>query len=244
MIVRVENRGIMSTCIITLSPLSFLLTTMSTKVQQLLGINPSSDQLSAYVNNLFHVSNIAPASPEVKSYSDAVYFNYHSLGLSLQFAPKGGYRPSSGLQQSDLKNEKLVLDSIYLYNIPANIKTDSTSKGTSSRAAELAFSTFQISPFSLELNPSVKDKDGKHLSRPSQLDVTSETSGKDFVAALGEPDRKGGGAGPSSGSIGIWCEWTKDGIMVEFGGDEAKGPQAWERGKDAIWKILTVFAQS
>jgi len=32
--------------------------------------------------------------------------------------------------------------------------------------------------------------------------------------------------------------------MVEFGGDEARGPQAWERGKDAIWKVITLFSQT
>ncbi|XP_006454648.1 hypothetical protein AGABI2DRAFT_189890 [Agaricus bisporus var. bisporus H97] len=68
-----------------------------------------------------------------------------------------------------------------------------------------------------------------------------ETTGKEFVQALGEPDRKGGGTGPSSGSIDIWCEWTKDGIMVEFGGSQAKGPNVWETGKDAVWKVVTLF---
>jgi len=66
--------------------------------------------------------------------------------------------------------------------------------------------------------------------------------GKEFIALLGEPNRKGGGAGPSSGSIGIWVEWTRDGLMVEFGGEESRGPQAWERGKDAPWKVISIFA--
>ena len=94
----------------------------------------------------------------------------------------------------------------------------------------------------LVLTADIRDKDGTPITRPSELSVLADTSGKDFVQALGEPDRKGGGAGPSSGSIGIWCEWSKDGVMVEFGGDEAKGPQAWERGKDAAWKIITIFS--
>jgi len=80
------------------------------------------------------------------------------------------------------------------------------------------------------------------LARRPTIEVHLGMSGKDFVEALLEPDRKGGGTGPSSGSIGIWCEWLKDGIMVEFGGDEAKGPHAWDQGKDAIWKIITLFA--
>ena len=64
---------------------------------------------------------------------------------------------------------------------------------------------------------------------------------QELVSVLGEPDRKGGGAGPSTGSIGIWCEWSKDGLMIEFGGDDARGPGAWERGKDAVWKVITLF---
>ncbi|KAJ3516456.1 hypothetical protein NLJ89_g1107 [Agrocybe chaxingu] len=211
-----------------------------TDIHQLLGSNPLSPQLSQYITNLAAaVSLHQPPTPEVKSYPDAIYFNYFSIGLSLLYAPKGGYKPTSRLKFDDIKHDKLSLDSIYVYNVPINQQT----KGTSSRAAELAFSTYPLLPLGLNITPESKDKEGKSISRPSKLDVHAETSGKDFVLALGEPDRKGGGAGPSSGSIGIWCEWTKDGIMVEFGGDEAKGPQAWERGKDAIWKIITVFSK-
>jgi len=55
---------------------------------------------------------------------------------------------------------------------------------------------------------------------------------------MGEPERKGGGAGPASGSIGIWCDWPKEGIMIEF---DASGPQAWEHGKDTKWRLLTLY---
>jgi hypothetical protein len=74
------------------------------------------------------------------------------------------------------------------------------------------------------------------------ISITPQTSGKDFVQALGEPERKGGGNGPMSGSIGIWCEWSKLGLMVELGGDDVRGPQAWEKGKDAKWKTITLFS--
>jgi len=178
----------------------------------LLGLHPQSPKITDYLTSLS-----APA-PEIKSYSDAVYFNYFSIGLSLL------YKPSP--------NNNLSLDSIYIYNI----------KAKSSRAPERTFSTYPSFPLVLSIDASLKDKDGKLLSRPQNLQVGADTPGKDFVQALGEPDRKGGGAGPSSGSIGIWCEWSKDGIMVEFGGDEAIGPQAWERGKDAVWKIITLFS--
>ena len=213
---------------------------LDTNIQRLLGFNPLSTELVDYITLLATTASLKqPVSPEVKSYSDAVYLNYYKLGLSLQFVPKDGYKPRSGLKQSDLENEKLVLDSIYLYNSPA--KNPNTSpKGPSTRSAEKIFLSYPVSPFSLILNPNAKDKDGKLLTRSSTLEVDADTSGKDFVKRLLEPDRKGGGAGPSSGSIGIWCDWSMDGIMVEF--DGATGPQAWERGKDAVWKVITIFA--
>jgi hypothetical protein len=194
-------------------------------VRSLLGCSPSSTELRKYTAFLAAKASLdQPISPEIKSYSDAVYFNYYKLGLSLQFVPKDGYKPSSGLKQIELKNDKLSLDSIYLYS------------------GDSSYSAHPLSPLVFNLNPNAKDKDGNLLSRPSALQVYRETSGKDFVKALLEPDRKGGGTGPSSGSIGIWCEWSKDGIMVEFGGAEAKGPHAWEQGKDALWKTITIFA--
>lgn len=199
----------------------------NTDIRSLLGCNPSSTGLDDYITFLVAKSSLhPPISPEIRSYPDAVYFNFHQLGLSLQFAPKDGYKLSSGLKQNELKSDKLSLESIYLYN------------------ADASFCAYPVSPLALKLNPNVMDKDGHLLSRPSILDVHKETSGKDFVKALLEPDRKGGGTGPSSGSIGIWCEWSKDGIMVEFGGVEAKGPQAWEQGKDALWRVITIFESS
>ncbi|KDR85344.1 hypothetical protein GALMADRAFT_234166 [Galerina marginata CBS 339.88] len=208
-------------------------------VRSLFALHPLSPRLSEYIASLSGAASLEPVFPEVKSYSDAVYFNYYPLGLSILFSPKGGYKPSTGLKLADLKHDSLSLDSIILYNVPK--KSEDRTKGTSSRAAELAFATYPIFPIKFTIDATAKDKDGKEVLRPPDLEILLDTSGKDFVQALGEPDRKGGGAGPSSGSIGIWCEWSKDGIMVEFGGDEAKGPQAWERGKDAVWKIITVF---
>ncbi|KAJ7492761.1 hypothetical protein FB451DRAFT_1219499 [Mycena latifolia] len=206
-------------------------------VRSLLGAHPSSPSLADYIASL----TPALVDPEVKSYADAVYFNYYSLGLSLLFSPKNGYKPAPGLSRAALKDADLVLEGLDFYNVPKPPASDPKTKGTSARKAELAFSTYPGTPLTLALAAGATDKDGKALSRPAPLVVLPETTGKDFVACLGEPARKGGGAGPSSGSIGIWCEWTTDGLMVEFGGDEAKGPQAWERGKDAGWRVITVF---
>lgn len=211
---------------------------MSPMPSALLGERPSSQRLAEYLETLPKSKGVAP---EVKSYHDAVYFNYYSLGLSLLFTPKNGYKPATGLKREDLKDDNLVVDSIDIYNIPKPIS--SLAEGAKlPRLAELAFSTHPASPLTLLLSSKEPSVEGESEStRASSFDVLTTTSGKDIVAVLGEPDRKGGGAGPSSGSIGIWCEWSKDGIMVEFGGEAARGPQAWERGKDAVWRVITIF---
>ncbi|KAA1467911.1 hypothetical protein DENSPDRAFT_833074 [Dentipellis sp. KUC8613] len=208
---------------------------LSSDLVHLLGQSPSSDELQKHLKALA-VSKGAPdiAIPEVKSYSDAVYFNFYRLGLSLLFAPINGYKPSTGAGRTDLQGSNLKLDGIDIYN--ASQSKDSA-KQSGRSLANPAYSAYPITPLVIPLTP--KTKDGK--DRSTELQVTSETTGKDFVTVLGEPDRKGGGSGPSSGSIGIWLEWSRDGLMVEFGGDESRGPQAWEKGKDAVWSVISIF---
>lgn len=210
-------------------------------VRDILGSTPSGDVLKEYIVHLRTIAGTPPESviPEIKSYSDAVYFNYFSLGISLSFSPQAGYKPIKGLELRDLKCDALILDSIDLYNVPKISRPGAPT--TKSTPVDSPFSSFPLtsSPLSLYLNAAYTPEPSK--PRPEKLDVTADTTGKDFVACFGEPGRKGGGAGPSSGSIGIWCEWVADGVMVEFGGDESRGPQAWEKGKDAVWKVITIF---
>lgn len=159
----------------------------------------------------FVQSDSASAEYEPKIYSDCVYFNYYALGFSLMFAPQSSYKPRLPLALNMLR-----LQSIDVYNAKGSV-----ARGT-------PYSTFPALPidvFSLE---------------NTSLTVENTTTGKEFVHILGEPSRKGGGTGASSGSIDIWCEWTKLGLMVEFQSN-ARGLQPWEQGKDAIWKALTVF---
>ncbi|KAJ7071168.1 hypothetical protein C8F01DRAFT_419505 [Mycena amicta] len=201
-------------------------------MNSLFGVSPRADALTQYIHGLCHLASLPDIEPQVKAYSDAVYFNYFQLGLTLLFSPKNGYKPAAGTARSALRDQDLALDSIDLYNVPK--PSPSATKGSSMRKAELAFARFPGLPVSLAL---------AELENRSQSHVTlgAETTGKEFVETMGEPARKGGGAGPSSGSIGIWCEWTRDGLMVEFGGIEATGAQAWERGKDAVWHVATLF---
>ncbi|KAF8261147.1 hypothetical protein EI94DRAFT_1746709 [Lactarius quietus] len=198
-------------------------------LSDLLGHSPSSRQLTEYLATL---STTIP-SPEVKSYPDAVYFNYYSLGLSLLFVPVNGYKPRSNSSRQDLLDTHLVLDGVDIYNSASS--NDLPEETGSHRSA---YSPYPITPIVIAISPETAGD----TVRPSFLNITQSMLGKEFVALLGEPDRKGGGSGPSSGSIGIWVEWTRDGLMVEFGGEDSRGPQAWEKGKDAPWKVVSIFS--
>ncbi|KAI0830724.1 hypothetical protein BC628DRAFT_1500543 [Trametes gibbosa] len=209
---------------------------MAGDLKQLLGQKPSSSALSEHISTLLSkATNPESVTPEVKSYSDAIYFNYYPLGLSILFKPVNGYKPRAGLKREDLQDDNLELEGIDIYNV----RTPKEG-ANAARATKSSYTSYPISPIVLSLVPLPPDREGK--TRADRISITLETTGKDFVLIMGEPDRKGGGAGPSSGSIGIWCEWAKDGIMVEFGGEESRGPQAWERGKDAMWKVISLFS--
>ncbi|KAJ3754429.1 hypothetical protein EV360DRAFT_51657 [Lentinula raphanica] len=207
-------------------------TSTITFLQRLLGLKPSSQLVLDFLNELSSTVEAPSLTPQIKSFSDVVYYNYHALGLSLLFKPTNGYKPKSGLKRAELEEDNLALESLDIYNIPIST---SEYKGPKKKTEETAFTTYPVLPISLDLTQSTGEEN------KSSGSITSESAGRDFVQHLGEPDRKGGGSGPSSGSIGIWCEWTKYGLLVEFGGVEAIGPQAWERGKDAVWKVVTVF---
>jgi hypothetical protein len=198
-------------------------------IQQLLGEKPNSELVKSFIQTLSSSADVQHAlAPEIKSFPDAVYYNYFPLGFSAMFVPIPGYCLRTGMHKSDIDESRLVLDSIDIYNVLN--RPDKPLKHSSS---EVAFSSYPNLPLNLELN-----------AKTQHLMVSAETTGKELVQVLGEPDRKGGGAGPSSGSIGIWCEWSKVGVLVEFGGITARGPQAWEQGKDAVWRVLTMFSSS
>ncbi|KAJ4485969.1 hypothetical protein J3R30DRAFT_1427467 [Lentinula aciculospora] len=211
------------------------MTSTSTSMQHLLGRKPSSQPIVDHLNELsFAVKYSGTLIPDIKSYPDVVYYNFHHLGLSLLFKPTDGYKPRIGSIRSELTEDKLVLESIDIYNV---LRVSTSDVKGSQKRTETAFAAYPISPVFLNVPPI--EEEG--ISPPHSIQITRGSTGKDFVQDLGEPDRKGGGSGPSSGSIGIWCEWKKHGVLVEFGGVEAIGPQAWERGKDAVWRVVTIF---
>ena len=209
-----------------------------------LGFTPTSKGLSNYLTSLLPTppsssttTTPSPQSiptPESKVFSDSIYLNHHSLGLSLVFAPDKGYQPKTGTPYDSVKKSRIRSASIDVYNHEAQImepitrKTTAASRPPTSSALKVAFEAFPRYPI-LVTYPLV--------DAPEEFKVFSispETTGKEFSSTLGEPDRKGGG----EGSMGIWCEWTGVGLMVEFA---SGGLQAWEKGADARWKVITVF---
>lgn len=200
-------------------------------IRALLGSSPKSTELSAYLTELASLSSTSssPIVPDVKSYPDVVYFNYYTLGLSLLFKPVNGYKPKTGMKIEALRDDDLVLDGLDIYNASKPGETPKLSTTTH-------FSSYPIFPITLSVLS--KTKDGKE--RVPSISFLPTTTGKHIVEVLGEPERKGGGSGPASGDMGIWLDWTKDGLMVELGGDESRGPKAWETGKDAVWKLISI----
>jgi len=197
----------------------------------LLGLSPSAPGFLALLSQLSELSSTDVPTPEIKAYSNALYMNYFALGLSFMFISKGG---TKRITADDVNGDSLILDSIDLYNVLKSVRTPAVSESAS---ASRVYSCYPAPSLNFTLSRPKGDAHAEEIS----FGLAPASTGKDIVGRLGEPDRKGGGAGPSSGSIGIWCEWSQDGILVEFGGEESRGPKAWEQGKDAKWKVLTLF---
>jgi len=199
-----------------------------TDVKSLFGLLPTSQRVKEYTFSLSSLVNAGNSDKaQVKAYPDVVFVNYYGLGCSIEYRPTNGYKPSPDAQSiAELQTNNLALDKIDIYNTPYDNEPETTS---ASKAAS-TFTKYPNLPLMITFS-----------HEPLSISVSADTTGKDFVAALGEPDRKGGGGGPSSGSIDIWCEWAKEGVMVEFGGRDARGPQAWDKGKDANWKVISFY---
>ena len=204
-------------------------------IKSLFSLPPTSQEVDEYISSLSPLVNTGGSRKiQVKSYPDAVFVNYYDLGCSIEYRPTNGYKPPPNIQSAtDLQTNNLALDKIDIYNSPHEDESASSSPVASQKTKSEATPTFAKYP-SLPLTIIF-------LHEPKSMSVSTDSVGKDFVAALGEPDRKGGGSGPSAGSINIWCEWTKEGVMVEFGGRDARGPQAWDKGKDAKWNVISFY---
>ncbi|KAF8761909.1 hypothetical protein RHS01_00815 [Rhizoctonia solani] len=128
--------------------------------------------------------------------------------------------------------DEYVCDSIDVMNVPDAEVGNARAAKTSSR-----YRPFPGLPLPLsKRDPSVA---ADSTSRTKSFTLKPTSVGAEFVQYFGEPGRKGGGTG--SAGPGIWCDWPGQGLMVEFGGDEARGPSAWETGAKAVWSVVTLF---
>ena len=206
-------------------------------MQPLIGSKASSKQLWDVVNTTSERGDSHART--VKVYSDCVYYNYHSMGMSLMFKPTLDYKLSANAAEASLNLDQLILDGIDVFNAIDDANPDSR------KTANKAYQPFPRLPMEIHLSPSSPPPNTSGATKPPTMSSTflleTSTTGKSLVLALGEPSRKGGGGGPSGGSIAIWCDWTRHGIMVEFGGPDSIGPKAWESGKDARWAILSLY---
>ncbi|GAW06019.1 hypothetical protein LENED_007911 [Lentinula edodes] len=92
----------------------------STYIQHLLGRKLSSPPVVAYLNELSSAVELSAAStPEIKSYPDVIYYNFHTLGLSLLFKPIEGYKPKID-PYVRFKKEERDRHSMTLYTVPAD----------------------------------------------------------------------------------------------------------------------------
>lgn len=180
----------------------------------LLGLSLSSSKLDAALSDLAKAASLpALPPPEVKPYSDIVYCNYFSLGISLSFTPDKGYRPRQGV---DLVKEKLHLTAIDVYN---------------GRKPYKPFRGFPI-----EVEVPLKEGEESTSGVREVYAIDEKTTGKACVEKLGEPSRKGGADGAREATVGgMWVEWTEVGLMLELG----KG--RWDEGGEQGWTVLTLF---
>lgn len=204
-------------------------------MQQLIGLKASSKQLWDTVNS---TSERSDHGRTIKVYPDCAYYNYHRIGMSLMFKPTLGYKLSANAAETSLDLDKLILDGIDIFNA-----IDGTNPPKTANKAYLPFPRLPIEVHLSPPSPPAVATSGNPEPPPilSTFLLETSTTGKDLVSVLGEPTRKGGGGGPSSGSIAIWCDWARHGVMVEFGGPDSIGPKAWESGKDARWAILSLY---
>lgn len=205
----------------------------------LLGLSPSSTLLSRALASLSSAAALdSTPVPQVKAYSDSVYFNYHQLGLSLVYHPTtSSYRPKTGTPLEGLELQKLRLAQIDVYNHESRLEDPNSTSGLKPPRPSALNPTYSAFPsFPILLRLPVSHSPSSLATTPSSphFSLLATTQGAQFVSSLGEPDRKGGG----EGSIGVWTEWTSEGVLVEWA---SGGLQAWEKGAGAVWRCVSVF---
>lgn len=149
----------------------------------------------------------------IESYPDVVYFSLPKQGISYLFEPTGGYRPKYSQTFDQLDKDKLCIASVDLYNVPSS-QSSSKRKQTSTR---IQFDTLSVLPVTFD------------FSNFENINITADTTAKELVDKLGEPDRKGS-------SDGLWIEWENLGLHVEFG-----LTKDWDTLQKDTWTRINLF---
>jgi hypothetical protein len=111
----------------------------------------------------------------------------------------------------DLPDAHFLLDGIDIYN--SVVEQPNGKMGSrSSSYSDSEYSPYPITPIPITISPETEE--GMH--RFPVLNVTQNMSGKDFVTALGEPDRKVGGdlAIWEFGQNGRWSDGRPNGRLL------------------------------
>ncbi|GAA6001874.1 uncharacterized protein JCM10292_005950 [Rhodotorula paludigena] len=207
----------------------------STALHPLLGLAPSDPALVAFLASLSSPP-APPPEPQVKAYSDVLYLNYRPLALSISFAPRTPL-PSSTAAASSLAglldpahpaHASLACTQIDIYNHAATPEPAPSSARTKPSERWGRFPRF---PLALSSSSSSS-------ADPSPVLLEPSTTGAALLSLLGEPARKGGGQSATP-ALGIWTEWTPRGVLVEWA---SQGLEAWEKGGEARWRCVSVFA--
>ncbi|GAA5934403.1 hypothetical protein JCM3775_000349 [Rhodotorula graminis] len=232
-----------------------------TDLHALLGLSPSSPRLAAFLSRVEPDDNSCPP-PEVKAYADIVYLNYRHIGLSLSFEPLPPLRPSSSSTLDDLRREgdngRLKCTGLDLYNHDdaARARPPDDKKKAPRQRPDDRWEPFPAYPVLLPASssPSSSAAPPSTASSPPSTDDTASpaataptshlpfplqpsTTGAALLTHFGEPTRKGGGSSSTPG-VGIWTEWTPEGVMVEWA---SSGLGAWDKGGESTWRCLSVF---
>ena len=191
-------------------------------LRSLLGSKANSNKFTAFLTH-----QGLSLGDDVNVYPDCVYVNWKARGLSIVFSPLQDYKPKYSTPWKDLDMSKLSCSAIDLYNAPSDMAQRRAKAGN----REL-FASYDL-PLLLK---------GK-----KELELKSDTNGRRFIEAFGEPSRKGGE------NIGIWLvsasltalsvtdtaqEWVDLGVKAEI---DARGNMAWERAADETWTTVTLF---
>lgn len=191
-----------------------------------LGCSPGEPELQTLLNQVRSDQSAANVEPEVKSYPDIVYHNYLTLGLSFQYEPA-----TLGTSASKAAPQDLRLAAIDIY----------------SGHQDRRWTCFPALPLTLQTART------DAVTQPLEVSIKSDTTGKDLVTDLGEPHRKGGGAGDRSGPA-AWMEWSlrlkaansakekEFELQVELAGAGARGADRWnaERAGACQWAVITI----